>query len=162
MTLELRPVSFSDATNFIADYHRHHVPSRGWKFGVAVYNDSDMVGVATCGRPVARMLNAEWWTLEVNRVCVFEGAENACSMLYSACWRAARALGYHRLITYILPTEPGTSLKAAGWVYTGDTGHENSGWQRPDRPLSTNTMNQGNKHRWEIRDSKDEILRKKL
>ena len=41
---------------------------------------------------------------------MIEGVKNGCSMLYGAAWRAARALGYRRLGTYTLQTEPGTSL----------------------------------------------------
>ena len=79
-----------------------------------------MWGVAIVGHPVARHLD-DGWTLEVSRCCT-DGTRNACSMLYAAAWRAARAMGYHKLITYILDTEPGTSLKAAGWRCVGQAG----------------------------------------
>jgi hypothetical protein len=36
-------------------------------------------------------------------------------MLYGAAWRAARAIGYQRLVTYTLAAENGASLRAAGW-----------------------------------------------
>ena len=54
-------------------------------------------------------------TLEVNRTCT-DGTKNANSMLYGAIWRAAKALGYTRLITYTQADESGASLHAAGWV----------------------------------------------
>ena len=53
-------------------------------------------------------------TIEVTRVAT-DGCPNACSALYGAAWRAAKALGYERLGTYTLASEPGTSLRAAGW-----------------------------------------------
>ena len=56
------------------------------------------------GRPVSRYLD-DGLTLEVNRLCT-TGAENACSMLYGAAARAARAMGYQKIITYTLDTEP--------------------------------------------------------
>jgi hypothetical protein len=54
-------------------------------------------------------------TLEVNRTCT-DGTRNANSMLYGAVWRAARAMGYVRCITYTQHDESGASLRAAGWV----------------------------------------------
>lgn len=50
--------------------------------------------------------------------------------------RAARAMGYHKLITYILDTEPGTSLKAAGWKCVGQAGGLRwTGKRRPEVDL---------------------------
>lgn len=87
-----------------------------------------MRGVAIVGRPVARLLD-NGWTLEVNRVCT-DGARNACSMLYGAAWRAAKALGFRRLITYTLPEEGGASLRASGWYCVGERG--GGTWDRPN------------------------------
>ena len=82
------------------------------------------------GRPVARALD-NGWTLEVNRCCT-DGTKNVASMLYSAAWRAARAMGYKRLITYTLTTEPGTSLLAANWKALYQT--EGGSWDCVSRP----------------------------
>ena len=128
--LVLQPITFGEACQFIKDHHSHHLPPQGWKFGIAVNDGEKVVGVVTVGRPVARMLD-DGWTAEVTRLCT-DGTKNACSMLYAACWRAARAIGYRRLITYILDTEPGTSLTAAGWKLVGQTG--GGSWSREDRP----------------------------
>ena len=49
-----------------------------------------------------------------------------------AAWRAAKALGYRRLITYTLNTEPGTSLRGAGWKLIGERG--GGSWSVPSRP----------------------------
>lgn len=113
MTLHLQPITKAEADAFIAAHHRHHRPTVGWKFGVAVNDGSEVVGVVVVGRPVARH-NDNGLTLEVTRCCT-DGTKNAASMLYGAAWRAAKALGYRRLITYTLVSEAGTSLTAAGW-----------------------------------------------
>ena len=102
---------------FVSEHHRHHLPSVGWKFGIAVNDGSEVVGVIVVGRPVARNAD-DGWTAEVTRCCT-DGTKNAASMLYGAAWRAAKAMGYRKLITYTLDTEPGTSLRAAGWKAIG-------------------------------------------
>lgn len=113
--LELVPIDLDEANAFVAAHHRHHDPVRGCKFVVGV-----VVGVAIVGRPVARMAS-DTWTAEVLRVCSIDvppdihpkqpdgtpHASGAVSMLYQACWRAARAIGYRKLITYTLPEEGG-------------------------------------------------------
>ena len=113
MSLKLIPITFKTAKEFIAAHHRHHKPPVGWKFGVGVEEDGKLVGVATAGRPIARHLD-DGVTLEVNRTCT-TGARNANSMLYGAIWRAAKALGYVRCITYTQEGESGASLRGAGW-----------------------------------------------
>ena len=85
----------------------------GHKFSIGLSDGDKIVGVAIVGRPVARHLD-DGWTLEVNRLCT-DGTRNACSMLYAAAWRAARAMGYKRIVTYILESENGASLRASGW-----------------------------------------------
>lgn len=111
-------------------HHRHHKPPQGHKFSIAVEHEGKVVGVCIVGRPVARMLQ-DGWTLEVTRLCT-DGTKNACSMLYSAAWRAARAMGYCRVITYILESENGASLRAANWLEVGKRG--GGTWNRKDRP----------------------------
>lgn len=104
----------------------------------------EIVGVAIVGRPVSRHLD-DGWTLEVNRLCT-DGTHNACSMLYAAAWRAARAMGYKRLVTYILDSESGTSLKASGWKCVGQAGGLRwTGKRRPEVDLYPAQM----KIRWE-------------
>lgn len=125
--LELQPVSFEEACEFIRLHHRHHLPPQGHKFSIAVNDGNKIVGVIVVGRPVARHLD-DGWTLEVTRCCT-DGTKNACSMLYAAAWRAAKALGYKRLITYTLQGESGASLRAAGWKVIGQAG--GGTWNRP-------------------------------
>lgn len=128
--LDLQPISFSEACEFIKRHHRHHLPPVGHKFSIAVNNGTAVVGVVTVGRPVARHYD-NGYTLEVTRCCT-DGTPNATSMLYGAAWRAAKALGYKRLITYTLPAEGGASLRASGWKNLGlSTG---GNWNREGRP----------------------------
>jgi hypothetical protein len=68
----------------------------------------------------------------VNRTAT-DGAANANSMLYGAAWRAAKALGYSRLITYTQEGESGSSLRAAGWSVVAEL-NERKGWDTPSRP----------------------------
>jgi hypothetical protein len=118
--IALCPVSIGEARTFISRHHRHHTAPQSGLFAVAIAveresnEDDGIVGVAVVGRPVARAYQ-DGYTAEVTRLCVLEGYRNGCSMLYGACWRAARALGYRRLITYTLASEPGHSLRASGW-----------------------------------------------
>lgn len=122
--LHLAPISLKDANAFVARYHRHHKPVVGHKFSIAcVDGEGKLRGVAIVGRPVSRYLD-DGTTLEVNRLCT-DGVRNGCSMLYSAAWRAAQALGYRRIFTYILETENGASLRAAGWDCDGSAGGRN-------------------------------------
>lgn len=130
MALELQPITFQEACEFIDMHHRHHLPPVGWKFGIACNDGEKVVGVVTVGRPVARHFD-NGWTLEVTRCCT-DGTPNAASMLYGAAWRATRALGYKRLITYTLASESGTSVKAAGWRVVGEAG--GGSWNCPSRP----------------------------
>ena len=132
MTLRLHPLTLKEARNFVGQYHRHHKPPQGGLFaiGVAKENDDYPSGVVIVGRPVARMLD-DGWTAEVTRLCT-NGEKNACSILYSAAWRACRAMGYRMLITYILQSESGQSLRAANWRCIGKT--DGGSWSCNSRP----------------------------
>jgi len=123
------PLTLRIANSFIEKYHRHHKPVVGYKFAIGLNNERGLIGVAICGRPVARLLD-DGLTIEVTRLCT-DGEKNACSILYAACARIAREMGYRRIITYILETEPGTSLKASGWIYSHSTRGDT--WDRPNR-----------------------------
>jgi len=102
--------------------------------GDPIAQGSENVGFASVGRPVAAAYQ-DGWTLEVNRTCVVpdEDARNANSMLYGAAWRAARALGWRRLITYTQAGESGSSLRGAGWRVVAER-PARPGWDCPSRP----------------------------
>jgi len=146
MPLLITPISLEEANAFVEVHHRHHNPVVGHKFSIAVSDGDKVVGVAIVGRPVSRHLD-NGWVLEVNRCCT-DGTKNACSMLYGAAWRAAKALGYRRLITYTLPAEGGASLKASGWSCVGERGGGN--WNVKSRPrIDTDALLRGQKLLWE-------------
>ena len=118
--LEIIPTTYKEACKFVNDNHRHHKAPVGHKFSIAAWDGDKIVGVAMVGRPVSRHLD-NGLTLEVNRLCT-DGTRNACSFLYAASWRVAKALGYKKIITYILESESGASLRAANWKCIGETG----------------------------------------
>lgn len=118
MKLELVPVTQREARAFVATYHRHNGADRGDVFRVGLALDGNLVAVAVAGRPKAAGLQ-DGRTLEITRVCTL-GHENACSRLYGALCRAAKALGWQRVVTYTLATEPGSSLRAAGFARDAD------------------------------------------
>lgn len=136
-------MELKDANAFVGAYHRHHRPVIGHKFSLGAVMGGQVVGVAIIGRPVARGLQ-DGWTLEVTRLAT-DGKEyfvtdrrgrrhklGVCSFLYGAAARATFALGYRRLGTYIMASEPGTSLVAAGWRLVGEV--RGRSWTTPSRP----------------------------
>jgi hypothetical protein len=127
----LVPVSFKDACGFVEMWHRHHQAPVGHKFSIGAAVGETLVGVAMVGRPVARHFD-DGLTLEVNRTAT-DGTANVNSLLYGAAWRAAKALGYRRLITYTQEGESGSSLRAAGWKVLAQR-PPTSGWSAPSRP----------------------------
>lgn len=145
MSLRVVPLDLRDANALVATMHRHHAPVVGHKFSIGAADGERVCGAAIVGRPVSRHQD-DGWTLEVTR-CVTDGTRNACSLLYGAAWRAAKALGYRRLITYTLADEIGSSLKASGWQCLGLRGGGN--WNKPGRPrIDTDAILQGQKQLW--------------
>lgn len=130
----LVPISREDANTFLARHHRHHPPVVGDIFRTAVATGSRIVGVAVVGRPVSRIIQQrEPQTVELTRLCTSDDAPtNTASKLLGAVRRGAWALGYTRLITYTLVSEPGTSLRAAGYRVVGEI--KGRSWDTPSRP----------------------------
>lgn len=147
MSLRLVPVSFDDACRFVAAWHRHHQPPRGHKFSTGVADGQTLVGVAIVGRPVARHYD-DGQTLEVTRVAT-DGTRNACSMLYTAAWQAAKAMGYRRLITYTQTNESGSSLRGAGWRVIAER-PARPGWTCPSRPRKALGTEGVQRFLWEV------------
>lgn len=131
MTDRLRHIRIKlpDANEFVSRYHRHHKPVIGHLFSLGAVLGDQLVGISIVGRPVARMRD-DGLTAEVTRLCT-DGTRNACSFLYGASARAAFALGFQRIGTYILASENGITLKAAGWRMIGET--KGGSWSRPSR-----------------------------
>lgn len=125
------PLTLKCANDFVIQNHRHHGKVQGCKFCIgAVDEKGKLRGVAITGRPVSRYLD-DGTTAEITRLCT-DGFKNACSFLYAACARIAKKMGYTKIITYILITENGASLKAAGWSEQGVCGGGN--WNVKSRP----------------------------
>lgn len=131
--LQAYPLELKQANEFVDRLHRHHNSVHRDKFRVGATKDGKLVGVVQVGRPISRMLD-DGHTLEVVRLCT-DGTKDVCSFLYSKAARIAKELGYSRIITYILESETGASLKASGWKLDGIT---NGGeWDRPSRRRNT-------------------------
>jgi hypothetical protein len=120
------PLTLSQANALVARLHRHHKPVTGHRFSIGAEADGRLVGAAIIGRPVARMTD-QYHVAEVTRL-VSDGTRNACSILYAAAARAADAMGFDHIQTFILESEPGTSLRAAGWHRDGSAG--GGDWER--------------------------------
>lgn len=130
--MKVIPISLKQANEFVEKYHRHHSPVVGHKFSIGALDNKDsLVGVAIVGRPVSRYLD-DGKTLEVTRLCT-DGTYNACSFLYSRCAKIAKDMGYEKIITYILETENGASLRASGWTLEKENAGGGS-WNVPSRP----------------------------
>lgn len=145
MSLRAAPISFESAADFVRLHHRHHTPPVGHKFSIAAMDGADLLGVVIVGRPVSRIRD-DGFTLEVTRLCA-TGHRNACSFLYGAAARASFALGYRRVGTYTLKSEPGTSLRAAGWTCLAEV--KGRSWDAPSRPR-TDKHSTADKLLWEL------------
>ena len=146
--LHLQPITEAEANAFIERHHSTHDPDQGWKFGLAVNDSEKVVGVAKVGRPRSRHQD-DGVTLEVTR-CATDGTKNVASKLYAAAWRAAKNMGYRRLITYTLAdSEDGTCLRAVNGY---EVVHERTGggsWDTPSRPR-VDTSPDEQKTLWEV------------
>lgn len=144
----VRPLTLKQANAFIEEHHRHHKKVVGHRFSLGLFSDNLLIGVCIVGRPVARGCDP-YFVAEVTRLAT-DGAKNGCSMLYAAAARACDAMGFDKIQTYILESEPGISLRAAGWSrvavtaggswnHGGEKSHKN---RREDQPMEP-------KVRWE-------------
>lgn len=136
--MKIVPLTLKQANELIAKLHRHHKPVVGHRFSIGAEKDGNLVGAAVIGRPVARAVE-QYRTAEVTRL-VTDGTKNACSALYSAAARICKEMGFDKIQTYILETEPGTTLKASGWIFEAKTagGDWNHSWRkgrRIDQPM---------------------------
>lgn len=157
MSLRVIPVSLDTANDFVRRLHRHNGVLPGAKFAIGIEAETrlldgppwKLVGVAIVGNPSAPALQ-NGLLIEIRRVCT-DGTRNACSMLYAACRKAARAMGHGPVITYTLPSEGGASLRAAGFILDKtDAGGPSKAWaNRPGRavlPIEDDLV--GGKLRW--------------
>lgn len=150
MRLRPLPCPITDAKAFVSVVHRKRPKIQGGMWAVAVERPGapidpvhaakiraalprdaaeknvarviGFVGVAIVARPAPDLDDGH--TLNVARVACVEGDEGggnkgACSMLYGRCARIAKAMDAV-LYTYTEIEEPGTSLRAAGWIDEGE------------------------------------------
>ncbi len=138
------PLTLAQANEQVRWMHRHHKPAVGHRFSLGVADEDGLLcGAVIVGRPVARAV-AQYEVAEVTRL-VTDGTKNACSFLYAAASRVCKAMGFKTIQTYILAEEPGTSLRAAGWVYHHATsgGNWNQSWRkgrREDQPMQAKQL----------------------
>lgn len=130
-TLQVVAIELKELNLLVARLHRHHKPVQGHRFSIGVSCGGKLVGGCSVGRPTARLTDQRK-TLEVTRL-VTDGTKNACSMLYAAAARAGKALGYEKIQTFILESELGASLRAAGWKFDGESG--GGDWNRESTRL---------------------------
>lgn len=149
--LRIVPCTIAKANAFVKQVHRHHGTIPIARFALGVADETGRLrGVAIVGRPCNTHLD-DGWTLEVRRLAT-DGCKNACSMLYAASWKAAKAIGYRRLITYTLPTESQASLKAVGWTCITNCGGKS--WKSSKRNRQDTPLTFMKKNRWEVTISK--------
>jgi hypothetical protein len=145
---ELCPVTLRTACDFVKEHHRHNDSPQGHKFSIGLTENGLLIGVVIVGNPIARF-QCDGYTAEVTRCCVLEGYRNANSKLYGAAVRAAKAMGYRRILTYTLPAESGATLKAVGFHVDGVTKYNPKGWDMPNRPRKMpERYPTGSKIRW--------------
>ncbi len=134
MTVTIIPCAIDEANEYVANFHRHNKPVTMARFAVGASDGKNLVGVAIVGLPVARML-MDGFTVEVVRCCVVDDAPKGTpSALYAACWRAAKAMGWRRLVTYTLQSESGSSLRGAGWKVVAELEPRGDASQWTNRP----------------------------
>jgi hypothetical protein len=136
--MTVKPLTLTQANAFISQFHRHHKKVQGHRFSLGAYQEDKLVGVIVIGRPVERQI-PPYEVAEVTRLCT-DGTKDACSFLYGAAARVAKEMGFLKIQTYILDIEPGTSLKASGWVYEGASSggqwkHTDGRSRRTDQPI---------------------------
>ena len=129
--LTIKPIDLKSANQFIMKYHRHNGKVLAHRFSLSVYDGDRLCGVAVVGNPIARKLD-DGMTVEVKRVCT-DGTYNACSILYGRCAKIAKLMGWKKIITYLLESENGASLRASGWTIEAEkVGGKH--WNMPSRP----------------------------
>ena len=135
--LKIKPIDLKSANAFVLAHHRHNGKVLAHRFSIACYDEDRLCGVAIVSNPSARKLD-DGETVEVRRVCT-DGTYNACSILYGRCARIAKEMGWKKIITYLLESENGTSLRASGWRIEAE-GVGGESWDVPSRPRTVREL----------------------
>ena len=148
MSLHVEPLTLAQANEMVTSLHRHHKRAQGHRFSLGVYDaQRHCHGAVIVGRPVGGGPK-QMWVAEVSRL-VSDGTPNVCSMLYGAAARAAKAMGFLWIQTFILASENGASLKASGWKPDGLSFPV--GWDNGNRPRDLDLPGEGaRKQRWKL------------
>ncbi len=112
--IELRPISRDAANAAVKEHHSHHKPVRVHRFAVGAWVAGELVGVVVVGNPKAPALQ-NGVTFEVVRLCCWGDHKNTATRLLGSAWRASKAMGVRRLVSYIRTDETGTCYRAACW-----------------------------------------------
>ena len=148
------PITLAVANAFVGTFHRHHGETVGHKISTGVVDeDGELRGVAIMEYPKARRIDRTQ-IVEVTRVATDE-CPNACSALYGATCRMGKAHGFQKAITYTLLSEPGTSLRAAGWRPVSTTA--GGSWSREGRARTDKHPTEP-KIRWECQCSTEPTI----
>lgn len=131
--LEAVPLPLRVCNEYIENFHRHNKPVQGSKFSFGCKYKGKLVAVCVVGRPISRFKD-DGYTAEVTRICVFDDAPNGVnSFLYARSWRAWKAMGGKRIITYTLQSESGCSLRGANWRIINEVEiNKKQGWLNRD------------------------------
>ena len=147
--LEACPITLQEASAYVEAHHRHNAGPKFHKFSLCLRAPGEVepVGVAIASIPKARC-QMDGVTLEINRCCADPRYADVCSNLYARTIRIGREMGYTRFLTYTLPEESGSSLRAVGFQVDGVVHSPSGGWNAPSRPRSTRRYPSGDKVRW--------------
>jgi len=147
--MQIVPMTLKEANEFVLNFHRHNRPTVGGKWAIGLEHEGELVGVAIVGRAIARKMD-DRFVAEVLRTCTNEKApKGAVSKLYAACWRAWRAMGGRKMITYTLKEESGASLRGAGWKVIAEI-RPSGNWGSSKRYREWQPIFGQMKLRWEI------------
>ena len=138
------PLTMKQANDLVSRWHRHHRAVHAHRYSIGAMKGGRLVGAVIVARPRAQM-TPQYEVAEVTRL-VTDGTKNACSFLYSRAARVADDMGFHKIQTFILESESGDSLRAAGWVFDGWS--EGGEFDRPSRPRKPATYPTERKQRW--------------
>lgn len=111
------PLTLAQANSFAAKQRENYRPFRGRRFAIGCAMDEKLVGIVILGKPVDEALD-DGLTLAVNYIHA-TGGRTAYGMLYGAAARAAKALGYCRIIAFLPENISSSGLRAAGWKCAG-------------------------------------------
>ena len=147
--MRIVPMTLREANDFVERWHRHsaRTSNDGGKYAIGLEYESQLVGVAIVGRPVARLLQVPG-AAELLRLCTSPAApKGAGSKLYSRAKRIWQLMGGTTIHTYTLKHEGGATLRGAG-IHEAAAEVDGQQWTRPSRPREEKAVYDEDKLRW--------------